>query len=560
VAHRAIGPGSLVASRFRLEDLLEENAGARFWRATDLTLVRSVAVHVIARDDPRAPAVLTAARTSATVSDPRILRVLDAVEEDDLVHVVHEWGSGVSLDRLLAGETMEPRRAAWLVREVAEAIAGAHRHGIAHGRLIPENVLLTDVGSVKLIGFVVDAVLHGRAQPEGAVGEPPSEHESDVLNLGALLYACLTGKWAGFPGSALPAAPHDHDRVCRPRQVRPGIPKQLDTLCDQILNRSPRGGRRYESAADVCTALGDYLGDTLSTAAVDVTDATAFLDPSALSGARPPGSRDSAGTHGSSNAVPGPPTPRGTALDDTQPGLPALHREPAAASPHPPTTWPTDRGDPEPPVEGDPDRRPGSVSLRLAALLGVLALVLVGVLLWPLLSGSDEPGDDESAQHRRSRDTSAPTEVVQPAAVDDFDPDGGEVPEENSDMVPLATDGNPNTAWETKTYFDGPVLAPYRSGVGLLLDLGEETEVGEVEVTLEGGPYDLEVMAAPKGAARPTTTDGLTSVEARSGVSGEIALRGSDTVLTRYVVVWLTSLPRSTDGYRGGIAEVVVRS
>lgn len=200
------------------------------------------------------------------------------------------------------------------------------------------------------------------------------------------------------------------------------------------------------------------------------------------------------------------------------------------------------------------------MSLRLAALLGVLALVLIGVLLWPLLGGSDDPGDDESGHNRRARDTSAPTEVVQPAAVDDFDPDGGEVPEENSDMVPLATDGNPNTAWETKTYFDGPVLAPYRSGVGLLLDLGEETEVGEVEVTLEGGPYDLEVMAAPKGAARPTTTDGLTSVEARSGVSGEIALRGSDTVLTRYVVVWLTSLPRSTDGYRGGIAEVVVRS
>ena len=173
VAHRAIGPGSLVASRFRLEDLLEEHSGARFWRATDLTLARNVAMHVIARDDPRAAAVLTAARTSATVSDPHILRVLDAVEEDDLVHVVHEWGSGVSLDRLLAEELLDPRRAAWLVREVAEAIAVAHRQGIAHGRLLPENVLLTDAGSVKLIGFVVDAVLHGRPEPDEDTGSPP---------------------------------------------------------------------------------------------------------------------------------------------------------------------------------------------------------------------------------------------------------------------------------------------------------------------------------------------------------------------------------------------------
>ena len=48
MAHQAIGPGSVVASRFRLEDLLDEHSGARFWRATDLTLARNVAIHVLA--------------------------------------------------------------------------------------------------------------------------------------------------------------------------------------------------------------------------------------------------------------------------------------------------------------------------------------------------------------------------------------------------------------------------------------------------------------------------------------------------------------------------------
>ena len=57
-----VGPGSVVADRFRLEDLLEDTSGARFWRARDLTLARDVAVHVVAADDPRAPALLTAAR------------------------------------------------------------------------------------------------------------------------------------------------------------------------------------------------------------------------------------------------------------------------------------------------------------------------------------------------------------------------------------------------------------------------------------------------------------------------------------------------------------------
>ena len=46
-----------------------------------------------------------------------------------------------------------------MVKEVAEAIATAHRNGVAHGRLLPEKVMITEAGSVKLIGFVVDAVL-----------------------------------------------------------------------------------------------------------------------------------------------------------------------------------------------------------------------------------------------------------------------------------------------------------------------------------------------------------------------------------------------------------------
>ena len=170
--HSDVGPGSVVADRFRLEDLLEDTSGAKFWRARDLTLARDVAVHVVPSDDPRAPALLTAARTSALVSDARLLRVLDAVEQDDLVFVVHEYGTGLSLDRMINEQgVLDPRRAVWLVREVAEAIVVGHGSGVAHGRLVPENVLVTEAGSVKLIGFVVSGVLHGRpeAAPDGSL-------------------------------------------------------------------------------------------------------------------------------------------------------------------------------------------------------------------------------------------------------------------------------------------------------------------------------------------------------------------------------------------------------
>ena len=100
MADSPFGPGTVLAGRFTLEDLLDESGGARFWRATDETLARSVAVHVIAESDPRAGSLLTAARTSALVSDGHLLRVLDAAAEDGVVYVVNEWGSGESLDRM----------------------------------------------------------------------------------------------------------------------------------------------------------------------------------------------------------------------------------------------------------------------------------------------------------------------------------------------------------------------------------------------------------------------------------------------------------------------------
>lgn len=269
MAETPIGPGTVLAGRYRLDDLLQESSGAKFWRATDRILARSVAVNVIDDSDPRADAVLSAARSSATVTDGHFLRVLDAASEDGVVYVVNEWGSGISLDRMLAEDTLPPRRAAWLVKEVADAITTAHRHGIAHGRLIPENVMVTEAGSVKLIGFVVDSVLSGRHKSTEVGGETLGDHESDVVNLAGLLYATLVGRWPGSAGSSLPEAPREHGRPLRPRQVKAGVPRPLDAICDRVLNTEAHAHNMpIETAQEVSAALSDFIGDPTGMAQV----------------------------------------------------------------------------------------------------------------------------------------------------------------------------------------------------------------------------------------------------------------------------------------------------
>ncbi|CAN5296702.1 hypothetical protein BH18ACT9_BH18ACT9_00510 [soil metagenome] len=619
MAETPIGPGTLLARRFELEDLLDESEGARFYRATDRVLARDVGVHVVSADDARSEALLLAARTSATVSDVHLLRVLDAATEDGITYVVNEWGSGSSLDKLLSAGPLSPRRAAWVAKEAAEAVAAAHRHGIAHGRLIPENVVITDAGSVKLVGFVVDAVLRGRENRPLSNGLPIGEHEADVSNLGALLYAGLVARWPGTAGCQLPPAPTDNGRILRPRQVRAGVPRPLDAICERVLNAdSSSQVMPIETAHEVCAALSDYIGDP--TAAVP----TGLGPEPGWGGARGPGDLRTADSPDEPEA-----TQAGTPVFyDTDTGVGWMH-DPAGRGvradattgvgtppplPPPPFAEPEERplfapdGPRRPQIEEDaavnatgrgsslaapsaagasrsasglpstwgPDAdspvsdtgeletgnwgsdKPGRRWLRLAlALAGVLVLVVATVLALDLGRTPARPPDNAVEPSESTSSPAANPTPVEIASVSDFDPEAFP-PEENPDLAPLAADQDPQTAWRTVTYFDP--LEDQKEGVGLLVDLGSRIEVSEVALTFIGEPTQVELLAADGSTEAPTTTDGLTRVARREEAGTRALLELDEPTATQFLVVWLTSLPVVEDGFQGQVAEIVVRS
>lgn len=249
--------GDVLAGRYRLDDLLAESGAGRFWRAHDLVLHRPVAVHILAADDDRAQPLLEAARRTGPVIDRRLLRVLDAEAADGRCFVVNEWGQGDSLDILLTREgPLAPRRAAWLVAEVADSLVEAHDAGLAHGCLTPEHVLIDQHGQVRIIGFGVEAALRGL---------PADRVNVDEIDLAGLLYCALTGKWAGVSPSALPPAPEVHGEVLRPRRVRAGIPRVLDALCDQVLNPQREFDRPHPSARSIRDLLLEHVGEMTGT-------------------------------------------------------------------------------------------------------------------------------------------------------------------------------------------------------------------------------------------------------------------------------------------------------
>jgi hypothetical protein len=616
----SIRPGDVLADRYLLVDLLSESGSGRFWRAHDRTLDRHVSVHVIAADDERAPGLLEAARLSAALHDRRILRVLDLDERDGVCYVVNEWGSGRSIDVLVAHEgAMGGRRAAWVVSEVAESIAAAHDAGVAHGRLVPENVMIDQTGSVRIIGLAVEAAL---------LGLPTGRMSTDVTDLAGLLYYMLTAKWPGVSRSGVPAAPLENGRVLRPRQVKAGVQRPLDSLCDQVLNAAGSPGDAHgpglRSAHGIREALRDFVGDVAEMAAAE---ASAGLHPTARPQGRPvppPGATTRFPAAAPPAGPAAPPGPTATPPPDQPPttAAPVAPREAPAESSDLPTqagvpifddendevSWLTARAEkppPPPPFEEPPDRPlfapeppegrpartprqgaaavsqefwpweagtgsgvipaaeeeeedevPGRSWMRLAAAVAGACLLLIAIVFAFNLGRGRSPlgaDPDPGSESTATTPSSTSTPITDISAID-LDPQG-DPPEENRELAPLAVDGDPSTAWRTVTYEQDLGPTGLKTGVGLRLDLGSSQEVSEIDLTLGGAPSDVSLYLSdddPPGVAGQTPVATVTA-----GDQERVPL--AEPATGRFLTIWFTSLPEAEGGFRGEVAEVVVR-
>ncbi len=241
--------GDRLADRYRLVECIEKSDASSTWRADDEKLLRPVGIHILPTDQDLAEAVVTAARAAATLDDGRFLRVLDAVTRGNAAYVIYEWLPEVrTLSAALAADgPLEPALAQLMITDAAEALSNAHEVGLSHLRLQADTVLLTKTGQVKILGLCVEAALHSTS-----AGDPA---RSDARGLGRVLYAALTGRWPEGEAFGLPAAPYEHGAICTPRQVRAGVPDNLDAVVDRLLNPNPRAGTALRSPDELVAAL-----------------------------------------------------------------------------------------------------------------------------------------------------------------------------------------------------------------------------------------------------------------------------------------------------------------
>ena len=492
----ALEPGTRLVDRYRLDQRLVQAAGTSWWRATDEVLDRPVSVCLLAADHDSAARVLDAARRAAALSDPRFLRVLDASEAQGVVYVVSEWvPAATPLLDLLADGPLHPVEARDIALDIAAALDSAHRDGLAHLCLQPEHVLRTPHGQTKLSGLAVDAAVRGIS------ADPTEAARLDTTGAAAIAYAALTARWPGEAPSALADAPRDGAATCTPRQVRAGVPHDLDNAVSRGLGLAHHG-EPLLTPAD--------LADALARAHVPGRDSGPNAADDADTGERFGFADDRAG------AVPG-----------------------------------RDRG-----------HRSRATTAAWAAVVLVLTVGLAlaaGQLVLSLVDdGSPATAGPQASPDASPTSSPGPTgERVAIVAARSFDPLPDGTGEENDYAVPRAVDRDTSTVWLTKAYNDPFGPAGLKDGVGLLLDLGSSRRIGSVTVRTAGGPTDLVVLTSDREGAAVSDFTALTDREVR-GVDGRATVVTRDDRSARWVLVWLTSLPRDGNRYRGGISEVSV--
>ncbi|AIA03098.1 serine/threonine protein kinase [Streptomyces noursei] len=250
--------GQLLDGRYRVEGRIAAGGMATVYRAVDTRLDRVLALKVmhpsLAVDGAFVDRFIREAKSVARLSHPNVVGVFDQGTDGTYVYLAMEYVAGCTLrDVLRERGALQPRAALDILEPILAALGAAHRAGLVHRDMKPENVLIGDDGRVKVADFgLVRAVdTHTTASTGSVLGTvsylAPEQMEHgtadarvDVYACGVVLYEMLTGSKPHTGGSAAQILySHLHDDVTPPSELVPGLAPELDELVAAATARAP---------------------------------------------------------------------------------------------------------------------------------------------------------------------------------------------------------------------------------------------------------------------------------------------------------------------------------
>ncbi|MBN1172382.1 MAG: Stk1 family PASTA domain-containing Ser/Thr kinase [Micromonosporaceae bacterium] len=323
--------GTLVDGRYRIRARVARGGMATVYTAVDERLGRTVALKIIhpaqARDPRFVERFSGEAQTIARLTHPNVVAVYDQGTHQGLAYLVMEFVKGKTLrDLLNERQRLDPQDALAVMEQMLAAIAAAHRSGLVHRDVKPENVLVSEApgGSASLVDSVVKVADFGLAQAVEAsaagdgqlmataayvapelVSQGHADPRTDVYSAGIVLFEMLTGRVPYEAANVVEVAwKHVQEDVPPPSGFVSGLPPLIDHLVAHATSRNPASrptdaGAMYAEIQVVREELGPTLArsqaagqQTMMVPPIDAQSQTTMLPP--VAGPGGPGSQHGA--------------------------------------------------------------------------------------------------------------------------------------------------------------------------------------------------------------------------------------------------------------------------
>jgi len=272
----------VLSGRYRIDEPIGRGGMASVYRGFDLTLGRQVAIKILARDLASDNTFRTRfrleAQAASRMAHPTIVRVYDAGEDSEtqpdgtvrpVPFIVMELVHGRLLKEIIAEGPVPVPEAIRYVDGILEALEYSHRAGVVHRDIKPGNVMVTDVGQIKVMDFGIARAVSDSSStvaettaiigtaayfsPEQAKGDPV-DSRADLYSAGVVLYELLAGR-TPFRGESPVAVAYQHvsEAPLPPSEIRESVPRALDAVTLRALAKDPF--QRYQDAASFRDAL-----------------------------------------------------------------------------------------------------------------------------------------------------------------------------------------------------------------------------------------------------------------------------------------------------------------
>ena len=267
--------GKRLDGRYEITDLLGVGGMANVYKANDIKEGTVVAVKILKDEFSKNSEFLrrfkNESKAIALLSHPNIVRVVDVSFGDRIQYIVMEYVSGITLKQYIEQQgVLTWKEAVHFTVQVLRALQHAHDNGIVHRDVKPQNIMLLQDGTIKVMDFGIARFARGDSKtitdkaigsvhyisPEQARGDKVDE-KTDIYSVGVMLYEMLTGKLPFEADSAVSAAIMQmQSPVRKPREINETIPEGLEEITSRARQKDP--AKRYQSAAEMLRDIDEF--------------------------------------------------------------------------------------------------------------------------------------------------------------------------------------------------------------------------------------------------------------------------------------------------------------